>query len=119
MVRVGPGGPSVLPARQLSGRRLQWVSATKFAEVERRKRGLPRENWYVIKSQRGISSSNEFPDSYLSILNSTTYKTRVVDLENRRVAHGSRREWEHRFDGVLAVLTSPGFCTLVVPLRLG
>ena len=52
--------------------------ATKSAEIERCKRGLPREDWHLIESQSGISSSNELFDSYLSLLIAITYKIMVV-----------------------------------------
>ena len=53
--------------------------ATTSAEFERCKRGLPHEDWHLIKSQSGISSNNELLDSYLSLVIAITYKIRVVD----------------------------------------
>ena len=55
------------------------VFATKSAEVERYKRGLAGEDWHLIKPQRGISSSSELLDSYLSLIISMIYWMRVVD----------------------------------------
>ena len=54
------------------------VFAIKYAEIEWYKRGLPREDWHLIKSQSGISSSNERFDSYITSITSIIYKTRVV-----------------------------------------
>ena len=53
--RATETGPAIA---QIAG-----VFSTKSAEIERCKRGLPRENWHLIKSQSGISSSSELPDS--------------------------------------------------------
>ena len=57
------------------------VFAIKSAEIERCKRGLTGEEWHLIKSQNGISSSNELFDSYLRLIISITNRTSVVDLE--------------------------------------
>ena len=42
--------------------------ASKPAGIERCKRGLPRKNWHLIKSQSGISSDNESLESCISHL---------------------------------------------------
>ena len=57
----GPeNGPVVAP--------IPGIFATKSVEVERCKRGLPREDWRLIKSQSGNFSSNDILESYISIL---------------------------------------------------
>ena len=55
--------------------------ASKPAEIERCKRGLLRENRHLIKSESDISSDNQFSESYISILNSITYKIDVAEEE--------------------------------------
>ena len=54
------------------------VFTTKSAEIERCKRDLPGEDRHLIKSQSGISSSNEIVDSYISPVNTMVYKIVMV-----------------------------------------
>ena len=62
-----------------AGAQIPGIFATKSAEIERCKRGLPGEDWHLIKIQSDISSSNEVFKSYISRIISITYKIGVVD----------------------------------------
>ena len=83
----GEGGPCRTGTRSRRARgtkngpavaQIAGVFATKSPEIARCNRGLPCEDWHLIKSQSGISRSNEPFGSYLRILFSITYKMMVV-----------------------------------------
>lgn len=54
------------------------VSGTKFAEIKRPMRGLPREAWHLIKFQSGIYSSNWIRHFCISYVITMLYDIRVV-----------------------------------------
>ena len=52
--------------------------SSKSLEIERCNRGLPLEDWHLIKSQSGTSNSNEICSPYISPILPMIHKDRVV-----------------------------------------
>ena len=53
--------------------------ATQSEKIERYRRGLFPEDWQLIKSRSGISSSSEPLGCHISLMISVSYKKGVVD----------------------------------------